>query len=64
MSEPPRQSNRIEHAVLVYMHKTSGLVCTRYAEDASDMAEYKDYVHVATLDPALWIEVNWGRVLE
>jgi len=64
VTKPPRQRNRIEHAVLVYVHRTSGLVRTRYAEDAYDMVAYKDYEHIATLDPALWIEVNWPGPLK
>ena len=49
---------RILHAVLVYRHRETGQIETRYA-DEPDVYQWPTYAHVATLDPALWIRVYY-----
>ena len=55
MSE--HQQPRIDHAVLVYRNKISGVIRTRYLDDCEDINNMPDYEHIASLDPALWLSL-------
>lgn len=53
-----KQMPRIEHAVMVYRHKKTGNIETRYWDEFNAYTE-PEYKHVATLDPALWIRCHY-----
>lgn len=48
---------KIEHAVFVYRHRTDGTIYTHYIGEPSP--DTKDYVLIASLDPALWIAAHY-----
>lgn len=51
---------RIVHAVLVYRHRKTRQIETRYADEFDEYTE-SDYEHIATLDPAMWIRCHYDK---
>ena len=55
-------THRIDATVFVYRHLETGAVKALYVEDALALDKKPDFVHVATLEPRMWIEYYFDLV--
>jgi hypothetical protein len=54
--------SEIEHAVFVYRDWETAEIRCVYADAAVVMQHDKNFEHLATLNPRIWIERNWDKV--
>jgi len=55
-------THRLEATVFVYRHIETREVKALYVEDALELDKNPDFVHVATLEPRMWIEYYFDLV--
>ena len=55
-------THRIDATVFVYRHIETLEVKALYVEDALKLDKNPDFVHVATLEPRMWIEYYFDLV--
>lgn len=63
MSEP----NNLEATVFVFEHNDTGEIKAFYAEGALEFGSHpdsKNWKHVASLEPRLWIQTYWRKAMQ
>jgi len=57
-------THNIDATVFVYKHKTQGSIRCEYLERARMLEDDDVWEHMATLEPRMWIQYNWKKVVE
>ena len=51
--------NRLEATVFVYRHGVTGGIRAEYLDTANQIEDTKEWSHIATLEPRLWIQAHY-----
>lgn len=54
--------NNLDATVFVFKHKKTGEIQATYSPQFKDFETDKQWRHVGTLEPRLWIQAHWAKV--
>lgn len=59
-----QEPNNLDAMVFVYVDRVSGEVITAYWKRAQEIERQKTHDHVDTLEPRLWIQAHYSKVVK
>ncbi len=57
-------THKLDAAVFVYRHRETQNIAARYLENVSELHNSKEWEHVATLEPRMWIECHYNDAIK
>jgi len=54
--------SELEHTVFVFRERATGKIKCTYFDHAKAHEKSSEFEHIATLNPAAWIQYHWDKV--